>query len=403
MGRVHDAEGEIDEAIALNFVAPASFTGEDVVELSCHGGIYVMRRVLQAVFAAGAAPAGPGEFTRRAFLNGKIGLTEAESVMQIISAQGLEAGKAAMAGRDGALERRIIQIREGLTTIAAHLDAWADYPDEDIPEVDGSGLQESLEHAAQELDRLLSQFEAGRVPARGRGDGDRRAAERGQTTLMNLLSGASAPIVTEYAGTTRDVVEESRAARRQSRCIWRTRQGLRATEDPVERIGVDRARERVQAAQLVLAVFDSSQALNEEDRLLIESVQDTPAVAVVNKSDLENVIDLEYIKNHFKQIVYISALSGDGLEALEQAVASLLKTNELDPSSGILFTERQRDAARRARDCVQEALDAQRSGVTLDAVTVSVEGAVSALLELTGERATEAVVDQVFAQFCVGK
>ena len=161
-GRVHDAEGEIDEAIALNFIAPASFTGEDVVELSCHGGIYVMRRVLQAVFAAGAAPAGPGEFTRRAFLNGKIGLTEAESVMQIISAQGLEAGKAAMAGRDGALERRIIQIREGLTTIAAHLDAWADYPDEDIPEVDGSGLQESLEHAAQELDRLLSQFEAGR-------------------------------------------------------------------------------------------------------------------------------------------------------------------------------------------------------------------------------------------------
>ena len=150
-------------------------------------------------------------------------------------------------------------------------------------------------------------------------------------------------------------------------------------------------------------MFDSSQALNEEDCLLIESVQDTPAVAVVNKSDLENVIDLKYIKNHFKQIVYISALSGDGLEALEQAVASLLKTNELDPSSGILFTERQRDAARRARDCVQEALDAQRSGVTLDAVAVSVEGAVSALLELTGERATEAVVDQVFAQFCVGK
>ena len=219
---------------------------------------------------------------------------------------------------------------------------------------------------------------------------------------MNLLSGCERSIVTEYAGTTRDVVEETVLLGGIPLHLADTA-GIRATEDPVERIGVDRARERVQAAQLVLAVFDSSQALNEEDRLLIESVQDTPAVAVVNKSDLENVIDLEYIKNHFKQIVYISALSGDGLEALEQAVASLLKTNELDPSSGILFTERQRDAARRARDCVQEALDAQRSGVTLDAVTVSVEGAVSALLELTGERATEAVVDQVFAQFCVGK
>ena len=401
-GRVHDAEGEIDEAIALNFVAPASFTGEDVVELSCHGGIYVMRRVLQAVFAAGAAPAGPGEFTRRAFLNGKIGLTEAESVMQIISAQGLEAGKAAMAGRDGALERRIIQIREGLTTIAAHLDAWADYPDEDIPEVDGSGLQESLEHAAQELDRLLSQFEAGRVLREGVETVIAGRPHVGKSPLLNLLSGCERSIVTEYAGTTRDVVEETVLLGGIPLHLADTA-GIRATEDPVERIGVDRARERVQAAQLVLAVFDSSQALNEEDRLLIESVQDTPAVAVVNKSDLENVIDLEYIKNHFKQIVYISALSGDGLEALEQAVASLLKTNELDPSSGILFTERQRDAARRARDCVQEALDAQRSGVTLDAVTVSVEGAVSALLELTGERATEAVVDQVFAQFCVGK
>ena len=401
-GRVHDAEGEIDEAIALNFVAPASFTGEDVVELSCHGGIYVMRRVLQAVFAAGAAPAGPGEFTRRAFLNGKIGLTEAESVMQIISAQGLEAGKAAMAGRDGALERRIIQIREGLTTIAAHLDAWADYPDEDIPEVDGSGLQESLEHAAQELDRLLSQFEAGRVLREGVETVIAGRPNVGKSTLMNLLSGCERSIVTEYAGTTRDVVEETVLLGGIPLHLADTA-GIRATEDPVERIGVDRARERVQAAQLVLAVFDSSQALNEEDRLLIESVQDMPAVAVVNKSDLEKVIDLEYIKNHFKQIVYISALSGDGLEALEQAVASLLKTNELDPSSGILFTERQRDAARRARDCVQEALDAQRSGVTLDAVTVSVEGAVSALLELTGERATEAVVDQVFAQFCVGK
>lgn len=401
-GRVHDAEGDIDEAIALNFIAPASFTGEDVVELSCHGGIYVMRRVLQAVLAAGAAPAGPGEFTRRAFLNGKIGLTEAESVMQIISAQGLEAGKAAMAGRDGALERRIGRIREGLTTVAAHLDAWADYPEEDIPEVDGADLQHSLESAREELDRLLSQFEAGRVLREGVETVIAGRPNVGKSTLMNLLSGCERSIVTEYAGTTRDVVEETVLLGGIPLHLADTA-GIRSTQDPVERIGVDRARERVQTAQLVLAVFDSSQALNEEDRLLMESVQNTPAVAVVNKRDLENVIDLEYIKQKFKQIVYISARSGDGLEALQQAVASLLKTNTLDPSGGILFTERQRDAARRARDCVQEALDAQRAGITLDAVTVSVEGAVAALLELTGERATEAVVDQVFSHFCVGK
>lgn len=401
-GRVHDADGVIDEAIALNFVAPASFTGEDVVELSCHGGIYVMRRVLKAVLAAGASPAGPGEFTRRAFLNGKMGLTEAESVMQIISAQGMQAGKAAMAGRDGALERRIRKIREGLTTLAAHLDAWADYPEDDIPAVDGADLNASLEGAKQELEHLLAQFEAGRALREGVETVIAGRPNVGKSTLMNLLSGCERSIVTEYAGTTRDVVEETVLLGGVPLHLADTA-GIRSTEDPVERIGVDRARERVQTAQLVLAVFDSSQELNEEDCLLVESVQNTPAVAVINKSDLENKINIQYIQNKFKQIVYISALSGEGLEALEHAVAVILRTNELDPSSGILFTERQRDSARRALDCVEEALNAQKAGVTLDAVTVSVEGAVSALLELTGERATEAVVDQVFAHFCVGK
>lgn len=401
-GRVHDARGDIDEAIALNFLAPASFTGEDVVELSCHGGIYVMRRVLQAVFAAGASPAGPGEFTRRAFLNGKMGLTEAESVMQIISAQGVEAGKAAMAGRDGALERRIAGIREGLTTVAAHLDAWADYPEDDIPAIEEKDLKESLERADRELEHLLSQFEAGRALREGVETVIAGRPNVGKSTLMNLLSGCERSIVTEYAGTTRDVVEETVLLGGIPLHLADTA-GIHSTLDPVERIGVARARARVQTAQLVLAVFDSSQALNEEDRLLVESVCGTPAVAVVNKSDLENKIDLQYIKQNFKRIVYISALSGEGLQELEQAIASLLKTNELDPANGILFTERQRDAARRAQDCVREALTALRAGVTLDAVTVSVEGAVATLLELTGERATEAVVDQVFAHFCVGK
>ena len=276
-----------------------------------------------------------------------------------------------------------------MTAVAAHLDAWADYPEDDIPEVNGADLQHSLEDAKQELDHLLSQFEAGRVLREGVETVIAGRPNVGKSTLMNLLSGCERSIVTEFAGTTRDVVEETVLLGGIPLHLADTA-GIRSTEDPVERIGVDRARERVQTAQLVLAVFDSSQALNEEDRLLIES-------------DLQNVIDLKYINSKFKQIVFISALSGEGLEALQQAVASLLKTNTLDPSSGILFTERQRDAARRAQGCVQEALDAQKAGMTLDAVTVSVEGAVSALLELTGERATEAVVDQVFSQFCVGK
>ena len=401
-GRVHDGETVIDEAIALNFIAPASFTGEDVVELSCHGGLYLMRRVLKAVFSAGAVPAGPGEFTRRAFLNGKMGLTEAESVMQLISAQGEQAAKVAMCGHDGLLEKKIIQIRELLINTAAHLSAWADYPEDDIPEVNTDTLERALVTAKAEIERLLHQFDAGRAIREGVQTVIAGRPNVGKSTLMNLLAGCERSIVTEYAGTTRDIVEDTIILGDVPLLLADTA-GIHLTDDPVERIGVLRAQEKVRQSQLVLAVFDSSQELNEEDRELIATIQDAPAIAVINKSDLPSIINIKYIRNHFKQVVYISATSGTGIQELKDAVAQLLQTVQLNPAEGILFTERQRDAARRAGECVTEALLAVEHGITLDAVTVSVEGAVSALLELTGERATEAVVDSVFHQFCVGK
>ena len=401
-GRVHDGETDIDEAIALNFISPASFTGEDVVELSCHGGLYIMRRVLKAVFAAGAVPAGPGEFTRRAFLNGKIGLTEAESVMQIISAQGEQAAKAALAGHDGALEKKIIKIRDLLIETAAHLSAWADYPEDDIPQVNPETLETTLLTAKTEIERLLRQFDAGRSIREGVSTVIAGRPNVGKSTLMNLLSGCERSIVTEYAGTTRDSVEDTVILGDVPLRLSDTA-GIHMTDDPVEKIGVDRARGKVRESQLVLAVFDSSRQLNGEDRELISAVQGSSAIAVINKSDLPTEIDMQYIHKYFQHIVYISALSGEGLQELKEAVAEVLRTAELNPADGILFTERQRDAARQAGDCVREALMAVESGITLDAVTVSIEGAISALLELTGERATEAVVDSVFSHFCVGK
>lgn len=401
-GKVHDGQENIDEAIALNFIAPASFTGEDVVELSCHGGLYIMRRVLKAVFAAGAIPAAPGEFTRRAFMNGKIGLTEAESVMQLISAQGEQAAKAAFAGHEGALEKKIIKIRELLVGTAAHLSAWADYPEDDIPQVNTQALEETLVTAKAEIEHLLSQFDAGRAIREGVNTVIAGRPNVGKSTLMNLLSGCERSIVTEYAGTTRDVVEDTVILGGIPLLLADTA-GIHLTDDPIEKIGVDRARSKVHVAQLVLAVFDSSQKLNEEDLELIAAIKGSPAIAVINKSDLPTEINLSYITNIFGHIVYISALSGDGLQALSDAAVSLLQTERLNPQDGILFTERQRDAARQARECISEALFAVETGVTLDAVTVSVEGAISALLELTGERATDAIIDSVFAHFCVGK
>lgn len=401
-GWVFAGEEKLDEAIALVFAAPASYTGEDVVELSCHGGVFVMRRVLEAVLAAGASPAGPGEFTKRAFLNGKLGLTEAEAVMQVISAQGTQAARAARAGKEGALEKRIVHIRERLIDAAAHLAAWADYPDDDVPQVDEPSLLSALQICRGELEKLLKQFDAGRAVREGVDTAIVGRPNVGKSTLMNLLAGCERSIVTQYAGTTRDVVEDTVVLGDVLLRLADTA-GIRQTNDPVESIGVDMARSRMQSAQLVLAVFDASEPLIQEDRELMESLQGVPAVAVVNKTDLEPKVDMEALRRAFSQVVSISARNGEGLEALEEACAQVLETASLNPAEGMLYTERQRDDARQALDCTEEAVAAIEAGMTLDAVTVSVEGAVSALLELTGERATEAVVDSVFAQFCVGK
>lgn len=402
-GHVHDSQNTVlDEAIALVFAAPASFTGEDVVELSCHGGLVILKNVLRAVLAAGAKAAGPGEFTKRAFLNGKLGLTEAESVMQLISASGNQAARVALAGHDGALEKRIVAIREQLIHAAAHLSAWADYPEDDIPDLNPDLLQQNLEAARTAITTMLNQFDAGKAIREGVDTVIAGRPNVGKSTLMNLLSGCERSIVTQFAGTTRDIVEETVLLGDVTLRLADTA-GIRTTDDPVEQIGVTKAKSRVESAQLVLAVFDSSCPLTDADRELMKAAQSVPSVAIVNKSDLETAVDLDDIRQQFSHVVTLSAKDGSGLEKLEAAVADVLHTASIDPSEGILFTERQRDVSQRALAGVEEALFALTSGMTLDAVTVSLEGAISDLLELTGERATEAVVDSVFAQFCVGK
>lgn len=407
-GKVHMpiAENEapvwIDEAIALVFRAPASFTGEDVVELSCHGGLTVTQQVLRAVLQAGAVPAQAGEFTKRAFLNGKLGLTEAESVMQLISAQGEQAAKVALAGHQGALHKIITQIRERLVAAAAHLSAWADYPEEDIAQLTPESLKEDLQTANNEIDRLLAQFGAGKALREGVNTVIAGRPNVGKSTLMNLLAGCERSIVTPLAGTTRDVVEETVLLGGVPLRLADTA-GLHQTDDPIEQLGIDRARERLKTAELVFAVFDTACPLNDEDRALTAQLRGFPAIAVLNKSDLPQQADVAFLQEQFVYTVALSAISGEGLSQLAHAVTQVLQTAALDPAQGILSTERQRNAAQRAQQALCEAIMALENGVTLDAVTVLLEGAIAALLELTGERTTDAVVDAVFAQFCVGK
>ena len=401
-GSVWDGEEKIDEAVALVYKGPKSYTGEDVAELSCHGGLYVTRRLLRAVLKAGASPAGPGEFTRRAFENGKLSLTQAEAVMDVIGASSRQAANAAQTMLDGALYRRIKGVCGRLITLTGHLSAWADYPEEDIPQVEADSLLTSLLEGKEELSALLSSYDKGKLIREGISTAIVGKPNVGKSTLMNLLAGCEKSIVTDIAGTTRDVVEESVLVGDVVLRLADTA-GIRQTEDKVEQAGVALARKRMEQADLVLAVFDGSSPLSPEDRELAELVKDRPAIAVVNKSDLPGCLELEQLKPYFKHIVVISAKNTDGIDALSGTISQLFALGQLEDSGAVLANERQYHCTLRASQALEEAVSALQSGFTLDAVDISIEGAVEALLELTGERVTDAVVDQVFSHFCVGK
>lgn len=401
-GKIMDDDEMIDEAVALVFRAPHSYTGEDVVEISCHGGMYVTRRVLRAVISHGAAPAGPGEFTKRAFLNGKMGLTEAESVMDIISANGEQSARAALGIKEGRLRRKIDEVRTQLITQAAHLAAWADYPEDEIPEVDETELKAALYDSAEKLSALLKTYDAGKLMREGVDTVIAGKPNVGKSTLMNLLSGCERSIVTNIPGTTRDIIEETVILGGIPLRLSDTA-GIRTTDDPVESIGVSRARDRLLSAGLVFAVFDASIPLTDDDRELISLLENAPAVAVINKTDLDVKIDDAFIRERIKHVVSISAKNGSGISELEAQVSQIVGTSGLDTTQGILATERQKADAQKALTLIEEARLALDAGVTLDAVTVVIEDAIDSLLELTGERVTEAVVDKVFSQFCVGK
>ena len=396
-------EGEkLDEAVALVFRAPHSYTGEDVVELSCHGGMYITKQVLRAVLEAGAVPAEAGEFTKRAFLNGKLDLTEAEAVIDIISAKSKSAARSAICVKEGALRKKITEVKDDLLSLTAHLSAWADYPEEDIAEVSEEDILVTCEKAELTLKRLLDTYDSGQAVKQGIDTVIAGRPNVGKSTLMNLLSGTEKSIVTDIPGTTRDVVEDTVLV---GDVILRLSDtaGLRDTDDAVEKIGVDRARKKLSQCGLLLAVFDNSRELDSDDLELIEMSREVPTVAIINKTDLQAKLDINKIKSDISNIVYVSAANGEGREDIINAVEKIAGTQNFNPSEGILSNERQRSNVYNALNSVREAKAAVETGMTFDAVTVSLEDAISELLEMTGEKTSDEVIDRVFHNFCVGK
>ncbi len=401
-GKAHDKNGDIDTAVALVFRNPKSYTGEDVVEISCHGGLYVTDKVLKAVLDAGAVPAEAGEFTKRAFLNGKMDLTSAESVMSVISAQGEQAEKIALGVLEGRLFKEIKKITDKLLYDMALLSAWVDYPYEEIDDLSDDKLEEHIEYGIESLEKLINDFSKGQIIMEGVDTAIVGCPNVGKSTLMNLLSGTEKSIVTEIAGTTRDVVEDTVNVGGITLRLADTA-GVRETDDIVESIGVDRAVKRLEKAELVLAVFDGSREISEQDSKLIELCKGKKAIGIINKIDLDKNCLNDKIKESFDKTVFISAKTGEGKAELSNAIDELLGTADFDTSATAVVNERQCDCCKKALEALYEARNALKLDMTMDAVTVCLDGAVENLMVLTGEKATELVVNEIFAQFCVGK
>ena len=403
-GEVRDKNGSvIDDAVLTVFKAPRSYTGENVAEISCHGGIYVTKKVLRVCLDAGAVPALAGEFTKRAFLNGKLSLTQAEAVSDTLSAEGDHALRSAALIRKGRLFENISGVRDTLIKRLGELAACVDYPDEDIPEVDESELCESLHDCKRRLEKLLRDFDSGMLIKNGIDTVIAGKPNVGKSTLMNLLLGFDRSIVTDIAGTTRDVIEESVRLGALTLKISDTA-GIHKTDDTVEKMGVTLAKERLKECALIIAVFDISAPIDDEDRELLGYIRELgkKTVIVLNKTD-KAAADSEPFKEYSEHIIAISAASGEGREELTELIEKLFTPEDYNADTTIFANERQKVCAENALGCIDEAIGAIESGLTLDAVTVTVDRAAEHLFELTGEKASEAVVDEVFAKFCVGK
>ncbi|MBR5991252.1 MAG: tRNA uridine-5-carboxymethylaminomethyl(34) synthesis GTPase MnmE, partial [Clostridia bacterium] len=401
-GHVHDGDAVLDQAVAIVYRAPKSYTGEDVVELQCHGGLFLMQQILRLCLSNGAVAAEPGEFTKRAFLNGKMDLTEAESVMTLISAHGRQAADAAFGVLQGSLSKEINEVTKVFISAAAHMSAWVDYPDDEIEELDFAKLRSEFSDAKSRLETLINRFDAGQAITEGVETVIVGKPNVGKSTLMNLLLGKERSIVTEVAGTTRDVVEETA---RIGNIVLRLSDtaGIRESGDLVESIGIEFARTKLAHSTLILAVVDSSKPLNDEDFAILKACEGKPSVCILNKTDLGQVVAESDVSPFVSKVLALSAKDEKSFEVLREALEELLGTAEFDSSAALLINERQLACCQKAVGCIDEAITAIDTGLTMDAVNVSVDAAIAPLLELTGERVSDAVVNEVFSKFCVGK
>ena len=404
-GHIIDINSEelIDEVIISYMKGPRSFTAEDTVEINCHGGVTSTNKVLETVIKAGARLAEPGEFTKRAFLNGRIDLSQAEAVMDLITAKTELAMKSALMQSNGSLSQRIGKLNEYLLNVLALIEYAVDFTEDD-EEIDPTipiRVRESLEKAHEDIEKLLKSADEGKIIRDGLSLAIVGKPNVGKSSLLNVLLKEKRAIVTDIAGTTRDVIEEYINLDGIPVKIIDTA-GIRETEDIVEKIGVEKSREKIDEADLVLLVLDSSRELDKEDKEIIEAVKNKKSIVILNKIDLESKID-NSILNNFENIIKISAKEDIGIDGLKNEIKNMFFSGKIDSESLIISNSRHKQALIRAGENCNEALMRLNNNEYLDLISIFVTAALKALGEITGSELEEDLVNKIFKEFCCGK
>ena len=402
-GFIKDSNGDkIDEVLVSVMLAPKTFTREDTVEISCHGGTVVTHNVLRAVIEAGAYMAEPGEFTKRAFLNGRIDLSQAEAVIDIINAKNELSQRNAISQLGGTLSREIKSVRDELVHLCAKMQVLIDYPDEDLEDITEDDIKNVCRGCADKVEKLIESSDNGRMMR----DGIRTAIvgkpNVGKSSILNCLAQEERAIVTDIAGTTRDVIEESVTIKGIPLVLSDTA-GIRETDDAVEKIGVEKSRQHLDSADLVIVVTDGAVGLDDEDREVLLATDNKRRIILLNKSDIDTkVSSSDFSDNDI--VIEMSAKTGEGIDKLANAIEELCKLNDIASENGRIITNmRHKSALIGARDALVRVADALEMGMPSDIVSIDIAQALDSLGEITGETVSESVVGDIFHNFCVGK
>ncbi|NLY44293.1 MAG: tRNA uridine-5-carboxymethylaminomethyl(34) synthesis GTPase MnmE [Clostridiaceae bacterium] len=395
----------IDEVLISVMRQPHTFTREDMVEINCHGGILSTRSVLEQVLHSGARLANPGEFTKRAFLNGRIDLAQAEAIIDIIRSNTKLGLEYAVDQLEGTLSKHINNIRKRLVSLAAHLQAAVDFPEDDIDELSVDSLLNTLNSVLKDMENLIDTADMGKIIREGLSTVIIGKPNVGKSSLLNALARENRAIVTEIPGTTRDTIEEYINIKGVPLKIIDTA-GIRETDDIVERIGVKRSMESVDRADLILFIIDNSEPLTEEDMNIFTYIKDKKVIILINKIDLKSRIDSSYINELFKDypILFISLKEGIGLSQLEDTIADMFYQGRIGMKSDIIVTNvRHKDSLVKARQSVLNCIDSVKAGIPIDMIYIDIQNAIESLGEIIGLTVSEEIIEEIFRDFCIGK